>query len=98
MKWAFGLASSVPGRLQGGRFRDETIRKSGVLDMKKTALAIAAFAALSGSAIAAALRVDIINVLAHFGSDPRINPRVGGLRATKLPQWRRNSAPVEQPL
>ena len=68
------------------------------IGMKKTALAIAAFAALSGSAIAAALRVDIINVLAHFGSDPRINPRVGGLRATKLPQWRRNSAPVEQPL
>ena len=70
---------------------------SGGLD-STTALAIAAFAALSGSAIAAALRVDIINVLAHFGSDPRINPRVGGLRATKLPQWRRNSAPVEQPL
>ena len=38
--------------------------------MKKTALAIAALAALSGSAIAAALRVDIINVLAHFALTP----------------------------
>jgi hypothetical protein len=34
--------------------------KSGEIDMKKVTLAVATFAALTGSAIAAALRVDII--------------------------------------
>jgi hypothetical protein len=34
--------------------------KSGEIDMKKFTLAAATFAALTGSAIAAALRVDII--------------------------------------
>ena len=36
------------------------IMKSGEIDMKKVTLAVATFAALTGSAIAAALRVDII--------------------------------------
>jgi hypothetical protein len=50
-----GLRSRFDGAQNalGLSFAKHAIQKSGVLDMKKTALAIATFAALGGSAIAA---------------------------------------------